>query len=171
MRAVVLSLLTLAATASSAHAQGNPRDFDKPGPRREREMYYAQVRMEINNVLVRWRDAWERDDAAKLAGLYAEAASYYPTTAGVAQTRPAIRNFFEGFLRTVTGVTVQMTGFGTSGDLAWLTARVSYRLQGPSAPGREQVRTDMIVLRRRQSLDWEIETHMAQTEPEEKPLP
>ena len=133
-------------------------------------MYYAQVRTEINNVLVSWRDAWEKDDAAKLAGFYTEGATYYPLSAATAATRAGIRSHFADFLKTTGTLGINMTGFGMSGDLAYITARLSYHAFDGTRE-RKVVRTDMIVLRRQRNHDWLIEAQLAQEEPAERPLP
>lgn len=163
MRVVLAFVISVFLYAAPARAQGNPRDFDRPGPAAERAMYYAQVRFEVNQVLIRWQRAWEEDDAATLAKLYAEEASYLPSGLAPAQTRPAIRDHFSTFLRAVGGVQVQMIDFGTSGDLAYVTGRVSY--QNQSGNSQQSVRTDLLVLRRRLNGDWQIHTHLTRDEP------
>ena len=156
--------------ASNLHAQGNPRDFDRPGPAREREMYYAQVRTEINNVLMSWRDAWEKDDPAKLASFYTDGANYYPLGVAPAATRAGIRSHFADFLKMAGTLDVNMTSFGMSGDMAYITARLSYHAFDGTRE-RKIVRTDIIVLRRQRNHDWLIEAQLAQEEPAERPLP
>ena len=86
MRAFLLSF-TVFLSPALVHAQGNPADFNRPGPVKEREMYYAQVRTEVNELLIRWREAWENDDPGALARLYLEHASYYPLNTAAAQSR------------------------------------------------------------------------------------
>jgi uncharacterized protein (TIGR02246 family) len=157
-------------SAGELHAQGNPSDFNRPGPVKEREMYYAQVRTEINNLLIRWRDAWERDDARALAAFYTEGATYFPLHGAEAQTRAAIQSHFGDFLRSVGTLHLNLSGFGMSGDLAYVTCRVSYHFFDGTIE-RKVTRTDLVVLRRQRSHDWLIEMHMAQAHPEEKPQP
>jgi uncharacterized protein (TIGR02246 family) len=171
MRASILLLALLAgADASNLQAQGNPRDFNRPGPAREREMYFAQVRTELNNVLIRWRDAWEKDDATGIAAFYTTGATYYPLSAPQAQTRAAIRNHYAEFLRSVGTLNVNLSGFGMSGDLAYVTARLSYFVFDGTAE-RRVTRTDLIVLRRQRDHDWLIEAQIAQEEPAARTLP
>ena len=163
-------ILAMSAVASNLEAQGNPRDFNRPGPAREREMYYAQVRTELNNVLIRWRDAWEKDDAPGLAAFYTTGATYYPLNGPLAQTRAVIRNHYAEFLRNVGTLNVNLSGFGMSGDLAYVTARLTYFLFDGKAE-RKVTRTDLIVLRRQRDHDWLIEAQIAQEEPEARTLP
>lgn len=165
---VILGSILLSTTP--VRAQGNPRDFDRPGPAREREMYYAQVRTEINNVLVAWRDAWEKDDAQAVAAFYSDGANYYPLSAPPATTRAGIRSHFADFLKTTGTLNINMTGFGMSGDMAYITARLTYHAFDGTRE-RKIVRTDMMVLRRQRNFDWLIEAQLAQEEPAERPLP
>jgi uncharacterized protein (TIGR02246 family) len=146
-------------------AQGDPMEFFRAGPRQAREKYYAQVRTEINEILIRWKDACERDDAAAVAKLYAPTASIIPNDSSPRETPDAIREYFTSFLTKVSRVHVRMVGFGTSGDLAYVTDRITYQ---PTPGGKEMVRTDMLVLRRDGYGAWAIETHILQ---EEKPAP
>ena len=170
MRIITVLFLAISVAPAAAHAQGNPNDFQRKGPAREREMYYAQVRTEINELLIGWRNAWESDDAAALAAFYIDDATYFSPHAPQAQTRAAIKNHFADFLRNVGTVSINISGFGMSGDLAYVTCRVGYHL----FDGNEEdkiARTDLIVLRRQRDHGWLIESHIAQIEPEAKPLP
>ena len=157
--------------AAPVMAQGNPRDFDRPGPAKERQMYYAQVRHEVHQTIMRWKNAWDRDDAKELAALYADEASYLPQSALPAHSRDAIRDYFATFLQTVSDVKVDMTDFGTSGDLAYLTGRVVYFVQAAPGQPKPLVRTDLIVLRRDGYGQWKIQTQLSREEPDEKALP
>lgn len=159
------------ACAAPAWGQGNTRDFERPGPAKEREMYYAQVRHEVHQTVLRWKNAWDRDDAKDIAAFYANDASYLPPGAQPAHTRNAIRDYFSSFLKTVSDVKVDMTDFGTSGDLAYFTGRVVYHLQIAPGETRPQVRTDLIIWRRDGFGQWRIQTQLAREEVEDRPLP
>jgi uncharacterized protein (TIGR02246 family) len=168
----MLKLLIFCSLAFTAplHAQGNTRDWERPGPAAERAMYYAKVRTEINDMLVKWRDAWQRDDAKTLAGLYTEDASYLPPGEAV-HTRRAIAEYYKAFLSNVAGVEMQMLDFGTSGELAFMTSRVVYFDPAASGGGRQVARTELMVLRRDSWGKWLIQTHMVRVEPAEKAVP
>ena len=158
------------AFAAPLHAQGNTRDWERPGPAAERAMYYAKVRTEVNDMLVKWRDAWQRDDAKTLAGFYMEDASYLPPGEAV-HTRRAIAEYYKSFLGNVAGVEMQMLDFGTSGELAFMTSRLVYFDPSASGGGRPVVRTELMVLRRDSWGKWLIQTHMVRVESAEKPVP
>lgn len=162
MRVVLLLLLTAGIQTSSAYAQGNVRDFHRVGPEAERQAYFAHVRTEINELLIRWKRAWESDDANAIANLYGVAANLYPAGAPPVQLRRAIREHYASLLPSVADVNLQMIDFGTSGDLAYVTARVTYFVRTESQQVRPQVRIDMLVLRRRSYSNWEIENHLTQ---------
>ena len=161
-------LLTTAAAviySTPAVAQGNPNDFGRPGPAQEMQKYYAQVQKEVyENVLLRWRNAASADDAAGVARLYADRASYYPPALALIQTRNAIRDYFTTFLRDIGSVDVGLVDFGISGDLAFITARVGYQTVAANGQSRPITRTDLIVVRRNFSGDWQIQTHLAREE-------
>lgn len=161
MRAVLLAALSCLLFAGPASAQGM-LDFDKPGPRKEREMYYASVRTEVNEQLIRWKDAWDRDDASGLSRLYAADARYLPAASQPVQTREAIRDHFAQMMGTALDVQVRLSDFGTSGDLAYVTVGISYQAETESRM-KPVTRTDMFVLRRR-SNQWQIEMHFAREE-------
>ena len=163
MRVYRAFLFASIVATSPLYAQGNPRDFERAGPAREREMYFAQVRTEINNVLIRWRDAWERDDIAALAAFYTDGANYFPLRSPRTHTRAAIQSHFTEFLRSVGTLSVNLSTFGMSGDLAYITARLSY-FEFDGVTERKVVRTDMFVLRRQRDHDWLIEAQIAQEE-------
>ena len=156
---------------NSAYAQGNPGDFARPGPATERMAYYAQVRTELNDMLIRWQRAFQSDEAMALAAFYAETASYYPANAGPLNTRLSIQEFFVSHLRTVADVQLQMVGFGTSGDLAYVTARVTQYAQSNTGTIKPVVSTDLFVFRRQNSRIWRIETQLTQPDGADKPLP
>lgn len=162
MRVVLFLLLTAAIHTSSAYAQGNVKDFHRPGPDAERQAYFAHVRTEINELLIRWKRAWESDDANGIASLYGVEANFYPAGAPPVQLRRAIREHYGSFLPSVADVNVQMIDFGTSGDLAYVTARITYFVRTEAQQVRPQVRIDMLVLRRRSYSNWEIENHLTQ---------
>jgi uncharacterized protein (TIGR02246 family) len=170
MRTIAVLLFAALFAPAAARAQGNPNDFQRKGPARERDMYYAQVRTEINELLILWRNAWERDDANKLAAFYMDDATYFPAHGPQAHSRAAIQSYFAGFLRNVGTLNISIAGFGMSGDLAYVTCRVGYHLFDGSTE-HTIARTDLILLRRQRDHRWLIEAHMAQVEPEAKPLP
>src|SRR5687768_9088069 len=109
-------------------------------------MYFGQVRMEINKVLGYWKDAWDADDADSLARLYAPEATYLAPAVPVVQRRDSIRSYFASFLTPVGSVDVRMVDFGMSGDLAYVTTRVTYHVNAQASNMRQRVRTDLIVL-------------------------
>lgn len=166
MRVAFLFMLSSLICATTARAQGNPNDFGRAGPATERQMYFAQVRRQVNDLLIRWQLAWERGDAAELARLYADEASYLPPASSPIPTRGAIREYFANFLGTVGDTQVRMMDFGTSGDLAYATGRVSYQLQTKSGDNQQLIRTDLLVLRRRPNGEWQIQTHLSREDPE-----
>ena len=161
----------LLASAAPLRAQGNPSDFTRPGPAKEREMYYAQVRHDVHQTLMRWKNAWDRDDAKDIASFYADEASYLPPDAQPAHTRNSIRDYFGSFLQTVSDVKVEMTDFGTSGDIAYFTGRVLYYLQLGPGEVKPVMRTDVIILRRDGFSKWKIQTQLARVEAVDKVLP
>lgn len=163
-------LCCLFISAAPLHAQGNPRDFEKKGPAAEREMYYAQVRHDVNQLLARFKDVWHRDDARALAALYTEDAGYHPPGHDAVHARPGLAAYFNGFLPNAGAIEMQMLDFGTSGDLAHVTTRVTYFSQQGGEPGRHVVRTDMMVMRRGRN-GWLIQSHLARLEADEKPQP
>jgi len=166
MRFAFLFMASSLICAASAAAQGNPSDFGRAGPGTDRQMYFAQVRKQVNDMLIRWQHAWERDDAAELARLYAEEASYLPPASSPVLTRGSIRDYFANFLGTVGDMQVRMMDFGTSGDLAYATGRLSYQLQTRPGENKQLVRTDLLVLRRRPNGEWQIQTHLSREDPE-----
>ena len=168
MRALLGGLVGGLLLTNSAYAQGNPGDFARPGPAAERMAYYAHVRTELNDLLIGWQRAFQSDEATGLAAFYAEAASYYPTNAGPLHTRGSIQYFFVSHLRTVADVQVQMVGFGTSGDLAYVTARVTQYVQGNAGGIKPVVSTDLFVFRRQNSRAWHIQAQLAQPDRAEK---
>jgi uncharacterized protein (TIGR02246 family) len=169
MRIAFLVMLSYLSCAGPALAQGNPLDLGRGGPSKEREIYYGQVRKQVNDLLIRWQHAWESNDAAALATLYADGASYYPPASGPVPTRNSIRDHFANFLGTVGDARVQMMDFGTSGDLAYATGRISYQIQTATGENRQLSRTDLFVLRRRSNDHWLIQMHFSRDEPEMKP--
>jgi len=163
----VALLITPAALLCVAqlNAQGNPRDFGRPGPAQEMQKYFAQVQKEVyETVLLRWRNAASADDMVNLAKLYAEKGSYFPPGQAMIQTRNAIRDYFSAFLRDIGTLNVGLVDFGTSGDLAYVTARVSYQVAGADGQSRPITQTDLMVVRRASSGAWQIQTHLAREE-------
>jgi ketosteroid isomerase-like protein len=168
-RNALLAVLFCVAAAPELRAQGNPRDFERAGPAAERQMYYAQIRKEVHETLLRWRSALEADDAKKVAAFYSDDASVFPAGASVVQTRDSIRSHFAGFVSGVGSIEFQMMDFGTSGDLAYVTIKLTYVWQPQGSVPRPVTRTDMIILQRRFNSSWVIQSHLAREEPEVKP--
>jgi uncharacterized protein (TIGR02246 family) len=163
LRPLFICSAWLILASGRAAAQGNTRDFDRPGPAAEREAYYARVRMEVNGVLGQWKDAWDADNADGLSKLYAPDASYLPPGAASAQGRDAIRDYLATILPASGSADVRMTDFGTSGDLAYVTARVTHQAGGGAGAPRKLVRTDLLVLRRIRNT-WQIVMHLPREE-------
>ena len=164
MRVALLSVVIFLAAVNTANGQGNPRDFGRDAMR-ERLEHYARVQKEVyESVLLRWKSAAERDDVGALAKFYDESATYFPPGLPFVQTRAAVRDYFANFLGKVGDVSVSLIDFGTSGDLAYVTAGMSFYVLNHSEPGRKLTRTDLMVLRRRTSGDWQILTHFSRDE-------
>jgi ketosteroid isomerase-like protein len=157
MRVVFVAALGGLLIAGPASAQGM-LDFDRPGPGEAREMYYASVRTEVNELLIRWKNAWDRDDANALSKFYAADARYLPAGLPAVQTRDAIREHFAQLMGAALDAQVRLADFGTSGDLAYVTVGISYQAEKQAVR-----RTDLLVLRRR-SNQWQIEMHFARVE-------
>jgi uncharacterized protein (TIGR02246 family) len=147
--------------ASPALAQGNPNDFRRPGPAADRAAYYARVRIELNELMIRWKRAWESDDAVALGNFYAADASYYPLHAAPLITRSSIQGYFAKTLATMADVNTQIIDFGMSGDMAYVTARV-IQYERTNVGGVNPVPTIQIfIFRRNRDGAWEIQTHLA----------
>jgi uncharacterized protein (TIGR02246 family) len=171
MRVGLLLLACSLFCADNARAQGNPRDFERGGPVKERAMYFAQVRTEVHESLLAWQDAWARDDAKKIAGFYTEDTNVFPLSGLQLQARSELVDYFSSFLSTVGAPRLQMVDFGISGELAYVTARISYFVNEAGGTLRPVTRTDMMVLRRRNAGGWLIQAQLMREEPEEKEKP
>jgi ketosteroid isomerase-like protein len=156
---------------SSGYAQGNTRDFGRVGPAAERAAYFSQVRTELNDLLIHWKRAFESDDAAALARFYAEETAYHPANAAQLVTRSSIQEFFVSHLRTVADVELHMVGFGTSGDLAYVTARMTQYTHTSTGGIKPVVSTELFVFRRHNGRTWQIESQLSQVQPQDRQLP
>jgi uncharacterized protein (TIGR02246 family) len=147
--------------ASPAFAQGNPNDFRRPGPAAERAAYYARVRIELNELMIRWKRAWESDDAVTLAKLYADDASYYPLHTGALSARSSIQDHFAKILAAMADVNTQIIDFGMSGDMAYVTARVIQYERNNVGGVNAATSIQIFIFRRNHDGEWEIQTQLA----------
>jgi ketosteroid isomerase-like protein len=171
MRVVLLLMFCSLVCAEDARAQGNPRDFQRAGPVMERAMYFAQVRREVHEMLLAWQDAWSRDDAKKITTFYTDDANVFPVAGPQMQTHGEVAGYYAKFLATVGAPHLQMVDFGISGEIAYVTARISYFVNDEGGKLRPVTRTDMLIMRRRFSGGWQIQSQLMREDPEEKQNP
>ena len=167
MRLLLLLTVLLAALPSAARAQ-NILDWDKPGAGAELRAYRLRVLHEVNATLDQWRASWEQDDATAVAAHYQKEATLVLPDGSVVQGNRAIRDHFAGRLAALRALEQgMMVGFGTSGDIAYKTFRLSYEAEGKGT----QNGVDTLVLNRQGNGSWKIQMHVSTVDPAPPPTP
>lgn len=152
---VPVALIAIVFTAGSATAQGNPLEHGLRGPADQRRFYEMRVFNEVHDALSQWREDWEEGDVRGLLRRYTDDAVLYPAAGGEVTGQRGIGEWFAG--REVEDVEYATLSFETSGDLATVVERITYRASD-GAPSEE---TTLIVLRRGWNGDWKIVSQLA----------
>jgi uncharacterized protein (TIGR02246 family) len=154
VRHSTLAAALLAAAPFAASAQV------LPGGHHERSgaagAYAATVRQRAENVSARWKEAWDRRDAAAVAALYAKNGVLMVGNGTVVRGRAAIADYLKSALPLAYPVTVEPGEFGMSGDLAYLAGLVTYQTRDAAGNSFAHAGPYRFVLRSEDSDVWEI---------------
>lgn len=121
---LLLPLLAAPAAAQSNHVPGSTGN----DLRNQRTAYVSRVRETLDGLTSAWRDAWNRDDAAAMAELYAADALLLVSGGREMRGRDLIRDHAAESLPGVADVSLTRVDFGTSGDMAYEVGLISYLL-------------------------------------------
>ena len=119
--------------------------------------------MAVTSVLAEYESAWGSDDPEALSRLYAGSATLYPAEGGVVTGRAGLRDYFGRLLPKVAPMRTQVVEFKASGDLAFVTVQVPYRV-AEGGVEKSFLGTDVFVLRKAWVEPWTIVSHYAKPE-------
>jgi len=106
--------LVLVASPVRAQAPG----YDQIDTRRLLAEYHAEVIAQINRVMARWGEAWERDDLDRLADLYWDEAVVIPPGEAPVRGLAEVREWMQRALAETTRIEAFMLDFDASGGMA-----------------------------------------------------
>jgi uncharacterized protein (TIGR02246 family) len=98
--------------------RGQAPGYDQIDTRRILAEYHAEVITQINRVMARWSDAWEKHDLDRLADLYWEEAVIIPRGEAPVRGVPDLRRWMERTLAETTRIEAFMLDFDASGGMA-----------------------------------------------------
>jgi uncharacterized protein (TIGR02246 family) len=144
-------IAALPCTASARVLPGGHHQHSSPAG-----SYAAQVRQRAENISARWKNAWDRRDAAAVAALYAKNGVLIVGNGTTLRGRAAIAEHLRSNLPLAYPVTIEPGEFGTSGDLAFLAGLVSYQTRDAAGNSFAHTGPYAFVLRSEDSDLWEI---------------
>jgi len=125
-----LALCVMSARIAGAQAMFVPNPEIR---RAELAAYRAEMRKAAQKIIAQWKAAWERDDAAATAALYADNAFFAPPGGPPQETAKAVLEHLRATLPSASGLTIEMIDFEGAGDLSYATAKYSYIVTPPDA--------------------------------------
>ncbi|HEX8693273.1 MAG TPA: nuclear transport factor 2 family protein [Longimicrobium sp.] len=157
---------SLAAAALAAHPAAAQREMYGLGGSANdgRRQFEAEARQQVGALLADFESAWGSDDPRALTELYAGSATFYPAEGGMLTGRGSIRDYFARLLPKVEPVRTSVVEFKVSGDLAFATVQVAYKVRDAAGAERSFIGTDVFVLRKAWAAPWSIVSHYAKPE-------
>ena len=153
-----LALVVLA--AAPVHGQRFPGAPGGDGLSAQANMaeYFADVIMNVNDVMTEWRGAWAEDDLEVVADQYTEDATLVYGDEDPIRGREAIRARLEPLLASSGEVQAAMSDFDASGRMGMIAGLLTLQVR---EGGRRETRTGLhmtILIRRRG--EWRIRSQM-----------
>jgi uncharacterized protein (TIGR02246 family) len=160
---VTLGLSLVLALASPAHAQpGVPGGY--PGSReRELHNYYADMQLEMMDLLDRWQRAWNRGDVDALVSLYTEDAYFTSAHAEELHGRESIRDRLAQLVPTLRGAEITPFEFEGADMLLYANGRFAYTVDEGDTSSFRHSGTAMMVFHRRRDR-WYIRSQVIRLE-------
>jgi len=156
----VTALLFFVLAAAPAGAQRFPGAPGGDGLSAQANLaeYFADVIMNVNDVMTEWRGAWAQDDLETLADQYTEDATLVYGDEEPIRGREAIRTRLESILPSSGEVQAAMSDFDASGRMGMIAGFVTLEVREGS---RSETRTGihMTILIRRRG-DWRIRSQI-----------
>lgn len=151
---LVLLLLCPAPALAQHEGMLPDRNFDE----RNRNEYRAAGLDLYTAFIAQWRDAWNRDDATRLATLYADNATLQADS--VLSGRQAIESFLRLSLATRGDVQLSMDEFEYSGNLMYV--RGLYFMRGSESARGAQGQYYMVLQERNRKLSIRLQLFIPQ---------
>lgn len=118
------------------------------------------ARADVDQIRSQWLEAAERDEATAVTDLYADDATV-SSPQGSAEGREAIEELWTEQFGMSSDLDVDVTDFGSSGDLAWETGTYTQTLTPPDGEPMEVDGEYLLVLSRQSDGTWRIVRHMS----------
>ena len=162
VQAVLLAALALPALSSVLQAQVLPVP-QRRNTGAERRAYLAEMRDNADDVLERWRRAWNQDDLSELAELYVEEALYVPGHGGARHGRPFIKESLAALLPTAQDLRISTMDFDASDRLIYVSGRYFFMVRPPTGYPWEDSGSWAMVLKREND-KWYIRSQIMKSD-------
>ncbi|MGH7719815.1 MAG: YybH family protein, partial [Gemmatimonadaceae bacterium] len=129
----------------------------------ERRAYLQELRDIADDVLERWRAAWNRDDFDALAELYIDEALFVPGHGEARHGRPFIRQALEASLPAASDLRINTVDFDASDRLIYVSGRYFFMVRPPNAYPYEDSGSWAMVLKR-QNDRWYIRSQIMKSD-------
>lgn len=162
--AVVVAALSLPFAPPTAAAQVLPVP-QRRNTGAERRAYLAEMQDNAEDVLERWRNAWNRDKLDELEELYVEEALYVPAHGEARQGRPYIKESLAALLPTAQTIRMSTVDFDASDRLIYVSGRYYYMVRPPTGYPWEDSGSWAMVLKRENDR-WYIRSQIMKSDVE-----
>lgn len=166
-RTLPIAVALVALGGESLFAQvipgGHPREAQRELVQRRIE-YRGTVLNEASQLLERWREAWNREQSSRLAGMYTEDATLVPPRSRQpARGRQEIEGYFQRALNGAGEIRVSFSDFDVGGNLAFAMGSFDYTASRSSdLPVR--VQGSFVMVFRQDGNTWRIRSHLFRTD-------
>lgn len=123
-----VSFALLLSLASAGPVLGQLPGSGLPSARSQTQRFLADVDAEIQPMFIRWKRAWEADDAGAVAALFDADGFYAPADGPTARGREEIVGVLRQALPTRRLFRRTVADFTASGSLAYYSGRFSYQV-------------------------------------------
>lgn len=137
---------------------------DIKSPTRWRTQYLTEVYRNVDITLRQWTAAWDNDDPPGLAELFTAEGTYLSPEGEEIRGRDRIRESFACRLPGADGIELKMVDFIASGDLAYQTGRITYRVGTPADSAATRTGRYVVVLNQ-EGKRWRIRSLQEYSDP------
>lgn len=125
----------------------------------------AEARDAIAKVRSAWKDAADRKDAASVAALYTDDATFVGTESPIATGRQGIEAALAKSFPVIKSTTIDSKELTVSGDIAYDYGSFTQEVTPPNAKPQTINGYYLVVVRRQPDGNWKIARHVSTTPP------
>ncbi len=148
-----------------ASAPLSAQDNHVPGssgvdPRNERQVYRTRIRHELDQLLQRWKDAWEQDNAGGVAELFTRDGVLVTSNGETVRGQRAIRDSLQGDLPALFDFQRMASDFDYSGDYVFETGEFTMQQEVPGGSPVRRSGTYVLIAERENGGDYRFRSQI-----------